>query len=215
MRTLILWLVPLILCLLCWQQNPFRKTLVTQSFSIQPLSSTQRTNLEVAAKALNGVVLRPGGVFSFNRTVGPRTRARGYQAAPSYLGGESPSTLGGGICLLSSGLYQVALISGLEVMERVPHLRPIHTIPPGLDATVWYGQADLRLRNTLQIPVQLQTHLDSQNLSLTLKGSSEQPPASIRRQIARRTSHQLQVLVYRLMEGKEILVSRDLYRLSP
>ena len=149
-QKLLLFSVPLVLVVSGWFTQPFSRTLVAQNQSIQMLSTAQQSNLRIAARRLDGLVLRPGGEFSFNRVVGPRTWARGYRPAPSYLGGDSPATLGGGICLLSSALYQAALKAGLKIEQRVPHLRTIHSVPPGLDATVWYGGADLRFVNNLR-----------------------------------------------------------------
>src|SRR5205085_2176072 len=111
------------------------------------------------AQRLDGLILQPGTQFSFNQAIGPRTTKRGYRPAPSYLGVDSPSTLGGGLCLLSSGIYQLALETGLPIQQRVPHLRTIHSVPPGLDATVWYGGADLRFTNTLSQPIQFSATL--------------------------------------------------------
>src|SRR5689334_1362719 len=106
--------IPLMLASTCWFTQPFSHTLVQQDQSTQTLSEAQKNNLQIAAHRLDGVVLQPSESFSFNRVVGPRTLAQGYRPAPSYLDGESPATLGGGICLLSSALYQAALKMGLK-----------------------------------------------------------------------------------------------------
>ena len=195
----------------CWLTQPFNHTLVSQTLSTQTLSEAQKNNLQIAARRLDGMVLRPGELFSFNRTVGPRTFARGYRPAPSYLGGESPATLGGGICLLSSALYLAALKSGLKIEQRVPHLRTIRSVPPGLDATVWYGGADLRFVNTLPEPVRLNAQLQNRQLILSFTGMRAVPTQSIQRVITRRNNRELLVTVFQ--QGH--IISRDLYRLSP
>lgn len=209
-RTGILWGLPLLLLACCWWARPFSETVNRQVFSTRMLSSAQITNLRVAVRHLDGTVLRPGESFSFNRIVGPRTRARGYLPAPSYLGEESPATLGGGICLLSSAVYQLALSSGLQIDRRVPHLRAIRSVPPGLDATVWYGGADLQFVNTLPTPIRLQAVVENSQLSLALQGSHRIKPARIQRMAVRRNTHEVQVTVLRDNQ----LVSSDLYRLG-
>jgi vancomycin resistance protein VanW len=211
----LLWLLPLIVVALAWFSNPFAHEMVSTSYSVTGLSAAQRANLQIATQALDGVVLHAGDEFSFNRLVGPRNRDKGYLEAPSYLNGESPATLGGGICLLSSMVYQAALIGGLEVTERVPHLRTIRSIPPGLDATVWYGRADLRFRNTSGMPLLVEARITDHNLTVALRSSMLLQTHTLRRLVTRMVPGQVQVEVFRRFGEKEILVSRDLYRLSP
>jgi len=207
----LIFVLPLGLAMACLAAQPFPRTLHDKSIAIRSLSQAQRSNLAIAARYLDGRVLKPGERFSFNQVVGPRTLQRGYRPAPSYLGGDSPNTVGGGICLLSSGLYQLALESGLTVIRRVPHLRTIHSVPPGLDATVWYGGADLELENTLLQPIQLKVGLDSGQVKVTLMGSKPLMPLRIKRQIYYRNRQEVLVTVF---QGQR-MVSRDLYRLSP
>jgi vancomycin resistance protein YoaR len=183
----------------------------TQSFSVRTLSKAQRHNLIVAARHLDGWVIPPGDSFSFNRVVGPRTVRRGYQAAPSYLGGDSPATIGGGICLVSSAIYQVALAANLPITQRVPHLRTIHSVPPGLDATVWYGGADLRFENNLSEPLRLSVVNQDQTLTVRLWGAHADRPPVIHRQVHRRSASEILVTVFR----DQRMISRDLYRLTP
>jgi vancomycin resistance protein VanW len=203
--------MPLVLVVTAWFTQPFSRTLVAQNQSIQLLSSAQQTNLRVAAHRLDGLVLLPGEDFSFNQVVGPRTWGRGYRPAPSYLGGNSPATLGGGICLLSSALYQAALKTGLRIVQRVPHLRTIHSVPPGLDATVWYGGADLRFVNNLQAPIRLNASIRNHQLQLSLSGAQVLSPRTIQRVETRRNARELMVTVFQ--QGQ--MISRDLYQLSP
>jgi vancomycin resistance protein VanW len=210
-QTLLLLGIPLALAATCWLTQPFARTVVAQQQSTQMLSGAQQNNLEVAARRLDGLVLRSGERFSFNRVVGPRTLTRGYRPAPSYLGGESPATVGGGICLLSSALYQAALKAGLKIEQRVPHLRTIHSVPPGLDATVWYGGADLRFTNNLSSPIRLNVGIQNHQLFLSLSGTSSVPTQAIQRVETQRNGQELLVTVFQ--EGQ--MISRDLYRLSP
>lgn len=210
-QTLTLLGLPLCLMATCWLTQPFSHTIVAQYQSIQMLSTAQKNNLQIAAHRLDGLVLQPGEAFSFNRVVGPRTLTRGYRPAPSYLGGESPATVGGGICLLSSALYQAALKTGMKIEQRVPHLRTIHSVPPGLDATVWYGGADLRWVNNFPNPIRLNVQIQNRQLALSLQGAQTVSSQNIQRVVTQRNSKELLVTV--LKQGQ--MVSRDLYRLSP
>lgn len=206
-----LLIVPLALAWVCWLTQPFVQTLIEQHQSLLPLSNAQQNNIKIGARHLDGLVLQPGAHFSFNQVVGPRTRSRGYLAAPSYLGGESPATVGGGICLLSSALYQAALKTGLQIEQRVPHLRTIHSVPPGLDATVWYGNADLRFVNNLAQVIRLQAKVHDHRLVISFTGRQGISTQSIQRVINHRNAQTLLVTVFQ--QGH--MVSRDLYRLSP
>jgi vancomycin resistance protein YoaR len=210
-RWAILFGLPLLLLTLCLWWQPFPYTTNSQTLSTRNLSSAQFINLKRAAQPLDGLVLAPGEIFSFNKTLGPRTTQRGYLPAPSYLGGESPSTVGGGICLLSSALYQLALKTGLDINARTPHLRTIHSVPPGLDATVWYGREDLRFTNTLGHPLRLSARLDRDTLRLALWSTKPVQPQTVKRILLRRNAKEIQVQVLR----NQHLISSDLYRLSP
>jgi vancomycin resistance protein YoaR len=202
---------PIMLAVVFLDTYPFSDTL-----SISMLAPAQVSNIERAAAAINGTVLKPGDEFSFNQVVGPRTEKRGYRQAPSYLGSENLRTVGGGICLVSSGLYQLALESGLQVDQRVPHGRTIKTVPPGLDATVWYGQADLRFRNTLGIPVQLTSDWNGTTLKVSVLGKKPRQyhVVHLERIVKSASPTEMVVELIRQQGSHYALVSRDHYDLS-
>ena len=195
---------------------PFSKVLVSRTVSLRPLSYEQKNNLYQAAQRIDGQIIKPGQVFSFNGRVGPRTGKLGYQPAPSYLGGDTPSTLGGGICLLSSCLYQSALTAGLKIVERVPHLRTVKTVPAGFDATVWYGRADLRFENNTDSAIEVRAYTTPSQLKVELRGTDklarECRNAKLRRLEQMRAPGELLVEVFRSEPGQDTFVSRDLYR---
>ena len=103
-------------------------------------------NIELAAASINNYQLFPGELFSFNRAVGRRTIEKGYELAPIIVGGSVVPGLGGGICQVSSTLYNAVLEAGLEVVERYPHSLPVGYVPPGRDATV-SSYLDFKFRN--------------------------------------------------------------------
>ncbi|TGE31890.1 VanW family protein [Desulfosporosinus sp. Sb-LF] len=114
-----------------------------------PNQKERTLNIQLASKALDGLVLKPGGVFSFNNSVGPRTAEAGYQEAIIIEGNKFVPGLGGGVCQVSSTLYNAVLLASpsLNVIERSRHSLPIAYVPPGQDATVAYPTLDFKFRN--------------------------------------------------------------------
>lgn len=123
-------------------------------------------NIDLSAKSIYGVVLGPGDIFSFNRIVGERTKARGYKEANVIVDGDFVNGLGGGICQTSSTLYNVALDAGMEIIERNPHSLPVSYVPEGRDAMVNWGTSDLRFRNNFDYPVLIQMKVDREKSEL-------------------------------------------------
>lgn len=206
---------PVLLLAILFLTDPFKDILAQKTIPLSDLSGAQRMNVSTAAAKLNESILKPGHSLSFNNRVGPRTCTSGFQKAPAYLGQDNQPSPGGGICLVSSALYQAALESGLEIVERHPHTRPISSAPPGLDATVWWGAKDLIVRNQSSEPVKLVCLSSPNKLSMIVKGRrTSENQASLRRLKTRASKSHLQIEVYRKLHGKELLVSRDLYRLG-
>jgi len=110
-------------------------------------------NIATAARYLNGSVIGPGEIFSFNRTVGARTVERGFTEAPQIVADELEAGVGGGVCQVASTLYAAAVYGGLETVQRRSHSRPSGYTPLGLDATVIDGELDLKLRNPYDSPL--------------------------------------------------------------
>ena len=110
-------------------------------------------NLKLAASKLNGHVMQPGALFSFNDTVGARSEQEGYKIAHVISQGEMVDGLAGGTCQISTTLHGAAFFSGIEIVSSTPHSRPSTYVPMGLDATVVYPHTDLKLRNSYDFPV--------------------------------------------------------------
>jgi len=211
----ILIAIPVCLSLYFFKSYPFPDELASRTFALSILSPTQRNNIDIAARAVNNTVLEPGEEFSFNRVVGPRTDGKGYRPAPSYLGPDSPATVGGGICLVSSAIYQAALESNCKIVERVPHLRTIASVPPGLDATVWYGRADLKFRNNFTVPIQISAECKDNNLRVKFLGQKnlvELTKSKLHTVVVSQNREELLVEAFAETDGKRHLLSRDLYR---
>ena len=216
----LVWLVlaPIALLLFFFATQPFKETLATRSIDLSKYTSSQRLNFLTAAKALEGAVIKPQEVFSFNGRVGPRQSERGFVPAPGYLAGQKQNTNGGGICLVSSTLYQVALLSGLQIVERTAHTNTVRSVAPGLDATVWYGRTDLKFKNTFSSPIAISCREDGDSLSLSLVGDTmtklalnAKQPTLRRCEIGAGDSRNMQVEVFLKDGTREHLVSRDRY----
>ena len=111
------------------------------------------TNLKLAANKVNGTVLAPGETFSYNRVVGERTVAAGYKNAAGYEAGEVVDMLAGGICQISSTLYDAVVYANLDIVSRTNHMFLTSYTPAGKDATVVYGAIDFKFKNTRKNPI--------------------------------------------------------------
>ena len=123
------------------------------SFTTNTTSNSIRNkNIQLAARKLNGTIVRPGEEFSFNNTIGERTEAKGYGAAAAYNNGEVVQEIGGGVCQVSSTLYNAVVKAGLKVTYRQGHTFQPTYVTPGQDATVSWGGPDFRFANLPAIP---------------------------------------------------------------
>lgn len=121
------------------------------------MSSDERANnIMLATQSVNGKILMPGDTFSFNNVVGERTAQRGYEAAPVIIGDKVDSGLGGGICQVSTTLYNAVIRANIKSTERTHHTLPSHYVKLGMDATVDYGSLDYKFKNTLKYPIYIE-----------------------------------------------------------
>jgi len=128
-------------------------------------------NLRLAVGKINKTVLHPGEEFSFNRIVGERGIEAGYREAPIFIEGEVRPSTGGGICQIATTTYNAALLANLGMIERHHHSRPVDYTPTGRDATVYWGQYDLRFRNSLAHPVLILGSVGSSEVTISILGS--------------------------------------------
>ncbi|SDH92639.1 VanW family protein [Desulfosporosinus hippei] len=142
-------------------------------------------NLTAAAKALDGKLLQPGETLSFNQVVGPREPGTGYKEAYVFINGEYVKGTGGGICQVSSTLYNAVLLSNLEIVERMPHAVVVGYVPPGQDATVNYPNIDFKFKNNSQSLAYLRTEVKSGVLTVRIWGKKTGNTVRIERQVER------------------------------
>ena len=132
------------------------------------------TNLELASNKINGYVLLPGEEFSYNKVVGERTIAAGYKEAAMYSGGEVVDGLGGGICQISSTLYNVVVKANLEVTQRSNHQFVTSYVDAGKDATVVYGAIDFKFVNTRKYPIKITSTVKNGIVEMKIFGVKEE-----------------------------------------
>ena len=132
-------------------------------------------NLRLACEAINGTIINPGEIFSFNDVVGERTAEKGYRPATIYAdGGASVDDLGGGVCQVASTIYYTTLYMDLEQVHRAPHMYQVTYVPEGMDATVFYDSGlDYQFRNNRKNPIKIQANIDGGKVNITFWGVKE------------------------------------------
>lgn len=151
--------------------QPNEITLRARFYTSYPASTEARKeNIALAAKSLDNVIVDVGGEFSFNRTVGERTTDRGYKQAKIIVNGEFVDGVGGGVCQVSTTLYNAVLLAGLNITEYHAHSLPVSYIAPSFDAMVNSGWADLRFVNDTHNPVIIKTVADGAILEIKIYG---------------------------------------------
>ena len=118
-------------------------------------NKNRTTNLILAAKKINGTVLMPGETFSYNKVVGARTIQAGYKEAPIYVSGRVEDGIGGGICQITTTLYNAVVYANLDIVERSNHQFVPSYAGPSRDATVVYGAIDFKFKNNRDYPIKI------------------------------------------------------------
>ena len=143
-------------------------------------SNTSRAhNIHLASQKIHQTFIPAGGIFSFNQVVGERTPEAGYDDAPVFMGGRLVPGIGGGICQVSSTLFNTALLSGMDIVERDTHFAPVSYIPVGLDATVAWGYIDFQFKNPYSHPIYVIAEEGAGYVTITILGAKEDVPRSV------------------------------------
>lgn len=132
----------------------------------------RNTNIELACQAINGTALMPGDTFSFNEATGQRTTAKGYKSAGAIAAGQSIEEVGGGICQVSSTLFNAVARADLEIVSRSPHAWPSTYVNIGEDATVNWPNLDFKFKNNTDSPVFVITYYKDRRMSAEIWGLS-------------------------------------------
>ena len=151
----------------------FPDKLATFSTRYDVSDKDRTTNLELACNKINGTVVLSGDTFSYNKVVGARTAGAGYKNAKIYEAGKVVDGIGGGICQISSTLYNAVLNANLEIVERKNHQFVTSYVEPGMDATVVYGLTDFKFKNIRQYPVRVVATAKNGIATVTIYGIKE------------------------------------------
>ncbi len=151
-------------------ESEFPVVLGTYSTTLIGSLPARTDNIRLAAQALDGTILEPAQVLSFNRRVGARSAERGYQPAPVILHESKDVQVGGGVCQVASTLFDAALIAGLRATERHRHSYPVDYIPLAQDATIVWGAKDLKILNCLDQPVRFRAEVLGTTLTVRVEG---------------------------------------------
>lgn len=138
-----------------------------------PRNKNRSHNIMLAAKAINNYVVLPGEIFSFNKVVGQRTRQKGYLEAPIIVRGELSEGIGGGICQVSSTLYNAVDRAGMHILQRYSHSRHVAYVPPGRDATVSWNGPDFVFQNKYMYPILIRAFSRNGQMSVTIHSFPE------------------------------------------
>ncbi|MDD6736330.1 MAG: VanW family protein [Clostridiales bacterium] len=137
-------------------------------------------NVELAARKIDGVILAPDEVFSYNNTVGERTKANGFLEAPMFENGETVQGTGGGVCQVSSTLYSAVLYSDLQVVERRCHSLTVAYVPKGQDATVAYGSIDFKFKNNTAYPIKISAAAVKGKITVSISGTKPEAEKTVK-----------------------------------
>ncbi len=148
----------------------FRDTLGSFSSSFATSTYARASNVILTAERINGKILMPGDVFSYDATIGKRTAANGYKEAGVYIGNKVESGIGGGICQTSSTLYSAVLYSNLEIVSRTSHSLPVSYVPLGQDATIAEGYIDFKFKNNSEYPIKITATVNGRQLNCSILG---------------------------------------------
>ncbi len=147
--------------------------LASYSTPFNPHKVNRTHNLKLGIAAVNKTVIEPGEVFSLNETVGERAPSRGFRPAMIFREGDVQPDVGGGMCQVSSTIYNAALLAGLDIVERYHHQRIVDYVPMGRDATVYWGSKDFKFKNNLAHPIMILGGVKGNRLWVKIVGKAE------------------------------------------
>ena len=156
------------------------KKQATFSTNFSSSSMERKHNIALCTKKLNGTMINPLQTFSFNDIIGIRSEDKGYKSAKIIKNGEFVAGVGGGICQVSTTLYNTLLLSNIDVLEVHKHSLPVSYISPSLDAMVSWGSADLKFKNQTQLPIFIASKCENDNIIFTIYGDTKKENVTIK-----------------------------------
>lgn len=159
--------------------KPLNTVLASFTTEYDPNNESRTHNIQLASDKINGTLIKPGATFSFNDVVGERTAEAGYDDAPVMIDGKLVPGIGGGICQVSSTIFNTALLSGMNIVERTPHFEPVGYIQAGRDATVAWGYLDFKFKNPYQHSVYILSVMNHGTLTIYIIGTAQDKPKNV------------------------------------
>ena len=197
----------------------FPDQLASFSTNYNTRDTDRTTNLRLAANKVNGTVLMPGETFSYNKVVGQRTIAAGYKEAPIYVNGQVVDGLGGGICQISSTLYNAVIYANLDIVTRSNHQFVPSYVTASRDATVVYGSTDFQFKNNRKYPIKIMCSVSGGVASVRIFGLKQDDDydVQISSYITGQTSTATYSEAYKILKRngkviKKVLLSKDTYK---
>ena len=177
------------------------------------------TNLILAANKINGMVLMPGETFSYNKVVGERTISAGYREAPIYVSGEVVDGVGGGICQITTTLYNAVVYANLEIVERSNHQFVPSYARASRDATVVYGAIDFKFKNNRDYPIKLECSVANGTANFQVWGlrTADDYEVEITDRVTGSSANAIYSEAYKILKQngqvvRTFLLSRDIYK---
>lgn len=189
-------------------EEAFPDLLATFSTRFDGSNYNRNTNIKLAAQKVNGTVILPGEKFSFNTIVGSRTIEAGFKEGTAYIGGKVVPDVGGGVCQVSSTIYNTALLANLDIVERSNHMFTTGYVAASRDATVYYGSLDFIFKNSRKYPIKMVASANGGVCKVSIYGIKEEKEYEVIIQ-SKITSYINPTTIYKedptLEEGKEVV----------
>lgn len=184
------------------------------TFSTRYVASNRNrsTNLMLAGNKINGTVLMPGETFSYNKVVGARTIAAGYKEAPIYVNGKEVDGLGGGICQVTSTLYNAVVFANLQIVQRTNHQFIPSYVPASRDATVVYGLTDFQFKNNRNYPIKIVCSVANGVANVQIFGMKQEDDCQVEISAYQtgKTANAIYAEAYKILKRNGIVVGREL-----
>lgn len=200
-------------------QGAFPDMLSTFTTYYGTADANRNTNIALAARSINSVVLMPGEVFSYNTLIGDCSEKSGYKAATIYLNGELSTGIGGGICQVSTTLYNSVLGANLEIVQRRNHSLGVTYVPAGHDAMVSIGSSDFQFKNNRNYPIKVVAYVGTGSVTCQIYGLKQDVEYEVKLQsrTIEKNEQKYKVETYKVLylDGKEVSrtwLSTDTYK---
>ncbi|HSQ90086.1 VanW family protein [Romboutsia sp.] len=172
-------------------------------------STSRGSNIHVAGKSTSDILIMPGEIFSYNKSTGARTWSNGYKPAKVIVGGKYVNGEGGGVCQVSTTIYNAALLAGMEIKEVHNHTFPSRYAPRGKDAAVSYGYTDFKFKNTYSHPIYIKNIVNNGAITSKIYGCRQDREKIYIRTEEKYSKDKIQVKTYRIYLDEENNKIRD------